>query len=458
MGKFNLAEAMQLNMSKLDIETKIEQIALDLIDPNPENFFTVEDDITDLAESIALNGLQQPLVITPADNGRYRVIAGHRRRKALLQLAENDPEKWRTAPCIIQHPATPEAEMLMLIQTNTESRELNWNERTKAAEKVEAILVQMQKEQGITLPGKMRERVAKIIKTSESQLARAQFIKKHLIPAAKKMGRSDDVCYKLAHLPKEDQEALCEHYKGQSWKLDGPAIKKYQDNVKAGRDPFHVTPPVEMCYLTGNAKKCDYVDFLEDREGCTDCCQRCEKKIDCPDVCSPVAEFMEERKQAPDYLIGQRIRATRIEGDLDVNAVLAALDLDWRDIKDIEEGYCIFSVRGIAEFCKLSGKSADWLLGLTDEDKPAAAPAAPDGWIAYPDTKPETGQLCEVLITDGIDPGNGKKVCDIWAARWTDDGFRSALSGMQSRRREIAWRPLPELPEGYSFSIKKEEQ
>lgn len=457
MGKFNLAEAMQLDVSKLDTETKIEQIALDLVDPNPENFFTVEDDITDLAESIAINGLQQPLVVTPADNGRYRVIAGHRRRKALLQLAESDPEKWRTAPCLVKHPATPEAEMLMLIQTNTESRELNWNERTKAADKVTEILVKMQKDQGIVLPGKMRERVAKIIKTSESQLARAQYIKKHLIPAAKKMGRSDDVCYKLAHLPKEDQEAICEHYKNKKYDLDGPAIKRYQDNIKAGRDPFYVTPSVPMCYQDDTRHQCGHRDFLKSREQCYACCAICPKRVNCLDVCSVAAKQIEKHKKTRDYQIGLRIHTARIEGNLSAEAVEGAFDQGSGAIERIETGLSYYSIGCLVKFSALCGKSLDWLLGLTDEDRPAAAPAAPDGWIAYPDTKPETGQLCEVLITDGIDPGNGKKVCDIWAARWTDDGFRSALSGTQSRRREIAWRPLPELPEGYSFSIKKAE-
>ena len=459
MGKFNLAEAMKLDVSKLDTNAKIEQIALDLVDPNPENFFTVEDDITDLAESIAVNGLQQPLVVTPADNGRYRVIAGHRRRKALLQLAESNPDKWRTAPCIVQHPATPEAEMLMLIQTNTESRELNWNERTKAAEKVEAILVKMQKEQGITLPGKMRERVAKIIKTSESQLARAQFIKKHLIPAAKKMGRSDDVCYKLAHLPKEDQEALCEHYKDHKYDLDGPAIKKYQNNIKAGRDPFHVTPAAVMCYFDETRHKCDHIDFIKSSEQCEGrtCCSLCIKRIDCPDACSVIAEKMKKHKKSRDYLTGQRIRAACIKGDLDEKQVRAAFGRPYENLDSLEAGFNYISLENLIRLAELSGRSIDWLLGLTDEDRPASSPAAPDGWNPYPDTKPEAGQLCEVLITDGIDPGTGKKVCELWAARYTGVVFRSALSGTQTRRREIAWRPLPEPLDGYSFSIIKEE-
>ena len=123
---FDLAAALSLKpVSKLDTkESPVQMIDLALIDPHPDNFFEVEDDITDLAESISLNGLLQPLVVTPADGGRYRTIAGHRRRKALLQLAAEAPEKWNRVPCMVTHPASRELEELALIQTNTEAREI----------------------------------------------------------------------------------------------------------------------------------------------------------------------------------------------------------------------------------------------------------------------------------------------------------------------------------------------
>lgn len=458
MGKFNLAEAMQLDVSKLDTETKIEQIALDLVDPNPENFFTVEDDITDLAESIAINGLQQPLVVTPADNGRYRVIAGHRRRKALLQLAESDPDKWRTAPCIVKHPASAEMEMLMLIQTNTEAREISWYERTQAAEKVEKILVKLQQEQGVKLPGKMRENVAKIIKTSESQLARAKYIKDHLIPAAKKMGRSDDVCYKLAHLPKEDQEALCEHYKGHKYDLDGPAIKKYQNNIKAGRDPFYAEKYVRDCYRVKDLRKCDRSEFFEASEKCgrTTCCNYCPYRVDCPDACPHLAADIEGYKKGFFFAVGQRIRQARAAKGLNEDATKEIFQCFGVPVVEIETGLVTVGAQGIARFCQQVGCSADWLLGLTDEDKSAAAPAAPDGWNLTENVKPEDGQLCEVLVTDGAVVGD-QRLCDTWSARWTGGKFVSAVNGKtETRKKILAWRPLPDPLDGYSFSIIKE--
>ena len=243
MAGFNLAEAIGLKkVSNLDTG-ELQEIGLDLIDPNPNNFFAVEEDITDLKESIELNGLLQPPVVTPSENGRYRLIAGHRRHKALKALWSENPEKYKMVMCRIVRPSSPALEELMLIQTNTEARELGWQEKIEAAERVEKILVKMQKN-GTVLPGKMRSHVAKIIKASESQIARAKFIDKNLIePLKKGSGLSDSAAYKLAHLPYEQQQTLYEHYKENPWMIDGTRIKTYQDNIANGRDPFYVEPP-----------------------------------------------------------------------------------------------------------------------------------------------------------------------------------------------------------------------
>ena len=262
---FDLAAALALKpVSKLDTtEAPVQMIALELIDPHPDNFFAVEDDITDLAESIELNGLLQPLVVTPAEDGRYRTIAGHRRRKALLQLAAENPEKWQRVPCMVTHPASPELEELALIQTNTEAREIGWSEKNKAATRVEEILVKLQKDQGVQLPGKMRTHVAKIIKASESQIARAKFIAKNLIKPLQKKNVNDSVAYELAHLPAEQQKELYDHYKNELWRLSTPTIKAYEKNIAAGKDPFSVlvSTAARDCYIQkmdGNKyKKCE---------------------------------------------------------------------------------------------------------------------------------------------------------------------------------------------------------
>ena len=66
---------------------QIEYIDIGLIDPDPDNFYSL-DGIDELAGSIEMLGLQQPLLVRPAPEGRYAVISGHRRRAALMLIRE----------------------------------------------------------------------------------------------------------------------------------------------------------------------------------------------------------------------------------------------------------------------------------------------------------------------------------------------------------------------------------
>lgn len=461
---FNLADALNLTdktaVSKLD--TGIKMIELALIDPHPENFFPVENDITDLAESIELNGLCQPLIVTPTEDGRYRTIAGHRRRAALLQLAEKNPEKWKYVACNIKHPASHELEMLMLIQTNTEAREIGWSEKNKAATMVEEILIKLQKEQGIKLPGKMRKHVADLIKSSESQLARAKFIADHLIDDAKKMNLTDSAAYKLAHLPEADQDRLAKHYKNNSWQLSTSAIKTYQDNIAAGKPPFYVEPYVRTCWAVKGHPPCDRPEFFsKHKKQCKNlsCCVNCYYRIECADACPHVRKEIREHKSKFPYKIGQRIRSFLEENAIDKNAAASLLGrCNSKDMELIETGIYSFSLESLQKFCTEFGASADDLLGL---EKPAASSAQiSDGWRRlYYDGKPEERQLCEVLITDNVDPGTGKKVCEVWPARWIGGKFVSALNNRtETRRTKLLWRPLPDPPEGYSFCLHAEDK
>lgn len=69
---------------------KVVRIPLDLIDPNPmqpRKRFS-ERQITELAASIAANGLLQPIVVRRLPQGRYELVAGHRRLLAFRQLGK----------------------------------------------------------------------------------------------------------------------------------------------------------------------------------------------------------------------------------------------------------------------------------------------------------------------------------------------------------------------------------
>ena len=79
---------------------ELEYLRRDLIDADPNNFYSL-DGIDALAANIQLCGLQQPIVVRPAEGGRYMVVSGHRRRAAIELLAAEEPEKWAEVPCLV---------------------------------------------------------------------------------------------------------------------------------------------------------------------------------------------------------------------------------------------------------------------------------------------------------------------------------------------------------------------
>lgn len=175
-GKFDLADLMGAPSRKCELQ--VAQIALDDIVENAHNFFEVSN-LDTLADSIALTGLQQPLVVRALDGaqtGKYLLLAGHRRLAALRKLGRD------TAPCVISHLKNEILEDLALIQTNTTARELTYSERIQAVVQTETLLKQLQ-QTGVTLPAgmKMRDRVAQITCESTTEVARMQKICKRLI-------------------------------------------------------------------------------------------------------------------------------------------------------------------------------------------------------------------------------------------------------------------------------------
>ena len=75
-----------------------QEIAIGEIDPNPDQPRRVfqEEAIAQLAQSIKDQGVLQPILVVPGDNGRYRIVAGERRWRA-ARLAGLE-----TVPCVVR--------------------------------------------------------------------------------------------------------------------------------------------------------------------------------------------------------------------------------------------------------------------------------------------------------------------------------------------------------------------
>lgn len=201
--KFDLS-ALMGDVSNLDT-LEVVQIPLDTIDPNSGNFYAV-DDVTDLKESIELIGLKQPLVVL-AQGARYRLIAGHRRYKALNELGR------KHAPCVVQRDLTETQEQLALILTNATARELSYYEKTEQAKRLKELFIK-RREEGAELPGRIRDMVADAMRESATNIARMEAIDKHLCAewkqALKAGNLNSSTAYALSKLPKAAQKKLKE--------------------------------------------------------------------------------------------------------------------------------------------------------------------------------------------------------------------------------------------------------
>ena len=73
-----------LGENKAVNEVKVVKVPIDQIFPNPYQPRKTFDDeaLVDLASSIAQYGVLQPLLVAPAEDGRYLLIAGERRLRA----------------------------------------------------------------------------------------------------------------------------------------------------------------------------------------------------------------------------------------------------------------------------------------------------------------------------------------------------------------------------------------
>ncbi len=236
--KLDIGAMLGDTVSKLNTSPmQVVQIPLSQLIVNEHNFFTVED-VQELADDIALNGLYSPLTVCAAGEGKYRIVAGHRRRKALELLGRKD------APCIVKTYDGEDSEMVALIQSNLTSRELTYYEKMEAVIRLEKALRSM-KERGVELPGRLRDHLAEQVSESASAVHRMQYIHKNLSPALLDALRreqiGESVADELAHSPKQVQTEFEQRLaRGETFRAQ---------DVKAARDKPTVSDGVVDAFL-----------------------------------------------------------------------------------------------------------------------------------------------------------------------------------------------------------------
>lgn len=196
----------------------------------------------------------------------------------------------------------PSIQTLILHWTNTMARGgggLTAQYTAAATKEIETALKDLQARGVVELPGKLRQYVAEVLKTSESQIARAKAIDNGLTDEWKELFRehriNDSAAYELSQCDEDLQRELHGAYQGKMYNLDAKKIKAHK---KAAEYPFtQLTCPAESFSphpCTGMDKRAAWV-----RDGkCPGCCHSCDKADGCEKVCGVVKQRITSAKDA----------------------------------------------------------------------------------------------------------------------------------------------------------------
>lgn len=158
-------------------------IDVSFIDFAPQNTFAADDtdeSIRELADSIELLGLLEPLVVV-RDNDRYTLIAGERRYKAITQCLH-----WSTVPCRVfdGEALSRNRKQLMLHEANGQ-RDLSAGRQLQIFEEYNALLEEMMQNGEYT--GAKLGLIAKKMQISDRQVRKYKRIAEQLTQQEKEM-------------------------------------------------------------------------------------------------------------------------------------------------------------------------------------------------------------------------------------------------------------------------------
>ena len=206
----------------------------DLI-PSKGNFYSVED-VQDLKQSIELLGVLQPLLVTDKEeDGKRRIIAGHRRRLAVMQLVEEGKERFRYVPILIKPTQNAILDKLALIMANRFREKTDWEKMTEALETEDLVL---KLKETTNIPGRTRDLLAEILETSPAQVGRYKAIYNNLIPELMAEFKANNivvsVIYEASGLPEEYQKQAAEIFR-ENEVLTLPDIKQLKKHYDAAQ-------------------------------------------------------------------------------------------------------------------------------------------------------------------------------------------------------------------------------
>ena len=290
MGRFNLNQILSETSKAAagggsakpsPAESRYEKLSVFDLVPSEDNFYSMRE-IGELKAAIEIAGkVLQNLVVVPLGDGKYKVIAGHRRRLASIELVNDGKPEYEFVPCVIEptEEAADEQEIrdgLDLIVTNSQREKTAWDkieevrylrevlEKAKTKPRFVELLrriVEKTFEDGELQTDGTRDFIAKVLHTSTTQIGRYDTIIRHLSPEFTEELKADRInlstAYELAGLPAENQNAAFKEYHltgaisikaAREWKRPAPPAPPAEDTAtptQAERPQKEQEPVVE---------------------------------------------------------------------------------------------------------------------------------------------------------------------------------------------------------------------
>ena len=249
MAKFGINDIMDIKSksSGIDGANEYKEIWLNPyeVKPSDSNFYAQEN-IEELADSFLAVGQQQPTVLGRVD-GQFWIVSGHRRNRANILNIERGHKEYQQVRYLYKDMTKSMLE-LSLLMGNAYNRELTAWEKTQQAKRLKEALMRAKKEDGLEIPGKLRDIVAGLMNESSSNIAKMESITHNAVQEIQDQFKNGNIgisaAYEAAKLSPEEQKAVAKKTaEGQTVsvkEITGKRTVKKDDGNKT--DPKEKTP------------------------------------------------------------------------------------------------------------------------------------------------------------------------------------------------------------------------
>ena len=331
MTGFDITQFMSDESKKsLKDNFKIEKVSVRKMKPSKDNFYSIdEEEITRLARTIELVGLQQNFVVRKIpEMDEYEVIAGHKRRLAVLKLLEEGKDEFELQPCKVIYTDDDIKNELTLIFTNSTQRVRTDAEKMREIEETDRLLRQLRETQKIE--GRTDEIIAQLIGSSKTQVARLKKINNRLIEPLKSEYEAGNISTaaadKTASLPEEQQKEALKKYED-TGELKADDVEQLPGQMNISDFPEMVPESLkedkrdfEKTCITGWSK---YGNCVCCGANGVNCCSKCNQ--DCNSRCGWIPEEVKKDTDTESLIINGKINFNKKYHGVAVEIIVEAL-------------------------------------------------------------------------------------------------------------------------------------